>query len=159
MHVRWDQDGTLCLAGMPPFVADTLRQLPDWIESADPAVRERLLPRAYRDQRAEEEWERLARPELEHLFQSRGELVRQDLSQMKRGRLGSLMLRIPEAHLSAWLSALNAGRHALFILHQVDSVDVGRDLAAIDDPGRAEALLRMEILAWVQQLLIEGGGG
>lgn len=158
MHARRDRDGALWLAGMPPFVADTLRQLPEWIASADPAVRERLLPRAYKEESAEREWQRLARPELEHLFQSRGEILRQDLAGMKQGMLGGLMLKIPEKHLSAWLSALNAGRHALFILHEVDPTDVGRDLAAVDDPGQAEAILRMEILAWVQQILIEGQG-
>src|SRR4029450_4082938 len=43
-----DRDVPLVLAGMPPFVADTPRHLPEWIASADPAVRERLLPPAYR---------------------------------------------------------------------------------------------------------------
>jgi len=156
MHARRHRDGSLWLAGMPPFVADTLRQLPEWIASADPGVRERLLPPAYTDERAESEWQRLARPELEHLFKSRGEILREDLAGMRKGMLGGTMLKIPETHLSAWLSALNAGRHALFILHEVDPGDVGRDLAAVDDPEQAEALLRMEILAWVQQLLIEG---
>jgi hypothetical protein len=156
MHVLRDQDGTLVLSGVPILVADTLHKLPDWIASADPAVRERLLPRAYRDQRQEEEWERLAHPELKHLFQSRTEIVRDDLARMKRGRVGRIVLKIPATHVSAWLSALNAGRHALFILHQVDPGDVGRDLRAIDDPVRAEALLRMELLAWMQQILIEG---
>jgi len=158
MHVRRDRDGTLLLAGLAPLVADTLLKLPQWIASADPALRERLLPRAYQDERAEKEWERLAHPELEHLFQSRGEILRQDLARMKRGRLGRMMLKIPETHVSAWLSALNAGRHALYILHEVDPSDVGRDLAAVDDPEQAEAILRMEILAWVQQILIEGRG-
>ena len=156
MHVRRDRDGTLLLAGLAPLVADTLQKLPEWIASADPAVRERLLPPAYTDERAESEWQRLARPELEHLFKSRGEILRQDLAGMRKGMLGGTMLKIPETHVSAWLSALNAGRHALFILHELDSGDVGRDLAAVDDPGQAEALLRMEILAWVQQILIQG---
>ena len=146
------------MVGMPAFVADTLRQLPEWIASADPAVRERLLPPAYKDERAEREWERLAHPGLEHLFKSRGEILRQDLASLKQGVLGA-MLRIPEPHLSAWLSALNAGRHALFILHEVDPGDLGRDLQAVDDLAHAEALLRMEVLGWVQQLLIDGGGG
>ena len=157
MHARRDRDGSLLLAGIPPFVADTLQRLPEWIASADPAVRERLLPPAYKDEGAEREWQRLARPELEHLFKSRGEILRQDLSGMRKGMLGGTMLKIPRTHLSAWLSALNAGRHALFILHELDSGDVGRDLAAVDDPGQAEALLRMEILAWVQQMLIDRG--
>ena len=155
MLVRRDRDGTLMLAGMPAMVEDTLRRLPDWIASTEPAVRERLLPPANTEEVAEREWQRLAHPELKHLFQSRGEIVRQDLARMKRGRLGRTMLRIPETHVSAWLSALNAGRHALFILHKIEPSDVGHDLGAMD-PEQAEALLRMEILAWVQQILIEG---
>jgi hypothetical protein len=158
MHIRRDRDGGVWVVGMPAFVADTLRRLPEWIASADPAVRERLLPPAYRDERAEREWERLARPELEHLFKSRGEILRQDLVGLKKGVLGGAMLRIPEPHVSAWLSALNAGRHALFILHEVDPGDVGRDLRQVEEPTKAEALLRMEVLGWVQQLLIDGGG-
>ena len=158
MHAWRDQDGTLRLSGMPPMVVDTLRKLPDWIESTEPAVRERLLPPAYNDEAAEREWQRLAHPELEHLFQSRVEIVRQDLAKIKRRRMGRTMLTIPQTHISAWLSALNAGRHALFILHQVDPSNVGRDLSPISDPPQTEAILRMEILAWVQLILIEGQG-
>ena len=68
MHIRRDRDGGVWVVAMPPFVADTLRQLPEWIASADPAVRERLLPPAYQDERAEAEWERLARPERARRF-------------------------------------------------------------------------------------------
>jgi hypothetical protein len=157
MHIR-RREGALWVVAIPPFVADTLRQLPEWIASADPAVQERLLPPAYKDERAQSEWRRFAHPELEHLFQSRGEILRQDLAGLRKGILGGAALRIPTQHVSAWLSALNAGRHALFILRGVDPSDVGRDLGLVDDPEKAEAILRMEVLAWVQQLLIDGGG-
>jgi hypothetical protein len=158
MRVKHEGDGTLSVVGISPLCADTLLRLPDWMESDDPEVRKRLLPPAYEDGKAEEEWRRYAGPELEHLFQSRLEIVRRDLEGMRRSVLGSAVLRIPVQHVTAWISALNAGRHALFVLSEADPRDVGSDLRSVSDPVQAAALLRIDILGWLQQLLVEAVG-
>jgi len=158
MRVKHEGDGTLSVVGISPLCADTLLRLPDWMESDDIGVRKRLLPPAYKDEEAEEEWRRYARPELEHLFKSRLAIVRGDLQGMRRSVLGSAALKIPVQHVTAWISALNAGRHALFVLSEADPRDVGTDLRQVSDPVRAAALLRIDILGWLQQLLVEAVG-
>ncbi|MHC5072150.1 MAG: hypothetical protein ACYTGO_16870, partial [Planctomycetota bacterium] len=75
---------------MPVWVVDTLIRLPEWLESDSPGVRERLLPRAYDDEEDEREWRQHITPELEYLFQSRGEIVRRDLTQLQIDPPGTL---------------------------------------------------------------------
>lgn len=155
MRARRDRRGTLVLDRIPPFCADALARVPAWLEDPDPALRARLFPRAYADPSEEEEWRRLAAPELAHLFQGRLEVVQGDLASLAPGRpAGTLSLVIPAGHESAWLSSLNAARIALFERHRLEPADMGREPADLKDPVRALALLRIHALAWVQELLL-----
>jgi hypothetical protein len=43
-------------------------------------------------------------------------------------------------------------------LSEAEPLDVGRDLRTVTDPVRAIALLRIDVLGWLQQLLVEAVG-
>lgn len=155
MRAKIDRHGNLELKNMPPFCVDTFLKLPEWLEDRNASVRERFLPRASTDLQAELEWRRYAIPELEHLFLSRVEIVRKDLLTLKSGRSGTYSMRIPEKHRTAWLSALNGARHALFILHELEPEDMDVDLAGFDGDPKDEARLRIALMGWLQQVLID----
>lgn len=158
MRAKIDRHGNLQLKNMPPFCVDTFLKLPAWLEDESPSVRERLLPRASTDPQAELQWRRYAVPELEHLFLSRVEIIRRDLSTLKSGRSGGYSMEIPERHRSAWLSALNGARHALFILHEMEPGDMDLDLDRLDGDPKDEACLRIALLGWLQQVLLDLDG-
>ena len=130
---------------MPVWVVDTLIRLPDWLESDTPEVKERLLPPAYADPEAEQEWRQHITPDLEYLFQHRTEIVRKDLAGLQidlppgdtDGAEPDLdldpsdgvtfTLKIPGKHLSAWLASLQAGSHTVFLVEELDEQDIGKD--------------------------------
>jgi hypothetical protein len=157
MKVIRNQKGDLRLENMPALCVDTFVKLPAWLEEESPSVRERLLPRASADPDAEMQWRRYAVPDLEHLFMSRIEIIRKDLATLQSSRSGTFSMQIPEAHQTAWLSALNGARQALFILNELEPRDMERDLDELDNTARDEARLRIAVLGWLQQLLIEVG--
>ena len=155
MKLRRDRQGDIWLENLPPFCVDTFTRIPGWLASEDPAVQTRLRPRAARDEEAEAEWRRLGAPELERLFLSREQMLQRDLATLARGRLGGgLRLRIAHGHESAWLSALNGARHVLFILHGLGPGDMAQELDEVADPERQEALARITVLGWLQELLL-----
>ena len=150
-----DEKGDVWIEDIDPLSADTLRRMPEWLDSRDPAVRDRLLPPAYEDPEDEKQWRRFGAPELEHLFASRLEIIRKDLASLERTADGSLRLRIPRAHEAAWLSSLNAVRHTLFILNRLTEADMAAPLGEMRDLAKLEPLIRINLLAHIQQLLID----
>ncbi len=157
MRVVRQTDGELRVSGLAPLHVDTLMQVPGWLRSDDPAVRGRLLPETYEDRDAEEQWRRYAAPELEHLFQSRAEILAKDLESLEQEGALAFSLSIPAAHGTAWLSALNAARLALFSMHSLSEVDMERDPAELDDFDAELALMRIHIMAYLQELLLDVG--
>lgn len=153
-----DGEGRLWLRRVTPFHADTLVRIPSWLESSDPRVRERLLPETYDEDDAKEvEWRRLVGPELEHLFASRTEILRRDLATLEQDTRATFKLRIGRGHEHAWLSGLNGARHALFALHGLTEADMQREPVASGDPEKELALVRIHIMALVQELLLQAG--
>ncbi len=157
MKTRRDEQGHLWLEGLPPLCEQVLAQVPGLLETSDPAVRARLLPKAYDDLEDEAQWRQLSTPELEHLILSRVEIMRKDLASLERGRGGGLILRIGRGHESAWLSGLNAARLSLFIQHGLTPSDMNRGLDEVADDGKLQPLVQISILAFLQQLLIGAG--
>lgn len=157
MRVERDAGGHLTLRRMASLCADTLLRLPSWLESEDPLVRRRLLPQVFEDPEEEAQWRRFGASELEYLFLSRAEILRRDLETLEpEGVLAfSFRMRIPRGHESAWLSSLNGGRLALFVMHKLDEQDMARDPASLQDPEKELALLRIHLMAWVQELMLD----
>jgi hypothetical protein len=154
---------------MPAWVVDTLIRLPDLLESQDPEVKKRLQPAAYTDPEAEQEWRQHITPDLEHLFQTRTEIIRKDLAAMQIDlRPGedeeadeddadfdidfasTFTLQIPGKHLSAWLTSLQAGTHAVFLVEDLTEEDIGRDPRDESDGNKQMAMMRLLIM---QELL------
>jgi len=162
MYIEREEEAVV-LRDLPVWVVDTLLCLPEWIESDNPAVRERLLPKAYLDEEEDKEWRDALGSSLEHLFASRTEIVSKDLRDLTISS-GSTPpgeeafanqtlfdVRIPGPHISAWVSTLQAGTHALFILEGLTEEDVAREVPSTEDPEKQVSMLRLAVL---QEILV-----
>lgn len=156
MHLEIDSQGNLCFCDLSPICAESLLQIPSLLRSENPRVRERLLPETHKDPEEEQEWRRLGACELEHLFASRADLIEKDLQGIEQDSDSSFRLAIAGKHRSAWLSGLNAARLTLFILHKLADHDIDKDPGSIGDVDKDMALLRIHLLAYMQELMIEG---
>jgi hypothetical protein len=150
--------GDLELRDLPPICAETLLRIPDELRRDDEEVRARLMPDAYDDDEAREQWRRLAQPELEHLFQGRVEIVEQDLRSLEEDGPLTFRMAVPAAHRTAWLSSLNAARLSMFISGGLAAKDMEREPGSIGDYEKDVTLLRIHLLAFVQELLLEASG-
>jgi hypothetical protein len=160
MRLERDADGHLWLRDLPPLCADTVLRLPGWLENEDPLVRRRLLPQVFADAAEEEQWRRYGASELEYLFLSRAEILRKDLESLaaESPATTTFKLRIQRGHEAAWLSSLNGGRLALFTMHGLADADMGRDPSSLRNPEHELALVRIHLMAWVQELLLDQKG-
>lgn len=148
----------MSVTGITPLHAAMLATLPELLECDDPRVRGRLLPEVYEDPEEEAQWRRHAAPELAHLFATRAELIAGDLRALELDEDMTFRMRIPPGHETAWLTGLNAARLALFELHDLEDLDMERDPGDLDDPDKQLALVRIHVLAYLQEMLMEAGG-
>ena len=155
MRSERDEGGRIRLAGLDLVVADTILRIPRLLRCEDPEVRERLFPPACDDEEEERQWRRLAGTELEHLYLSQGEVVRKDLANLTQAGEGEFALPLPEEHRAAWLAALNAARLTLYILHDLRPGDMEAGDIAEVEPEKEMALVRIHIMAYLQELLIQ----
>lgn len=140
---------------LTPASLETLKGVPMLIESADVRVRDRLLPETCREDDDEQHWRQHAVPELERLFLSRAQLVRRDLANLRPlPKSDHEVLFVPEGHVHAWLAALNAARLALFALADLRAEHMEDDGFLTADPKQQEAVLRIQLLAWMQSVLL-----
>lgn len=144
--------------GLSPLCADTLLHVPELLRSEDPAVRARLLPDAYDNDDDEQQWRRYARPHIEHLFADRIQIVEGDLRTLREDAGAEYELRIPARHRSAWLSALNGARIAMFIEAGLKAADMDAEPGTLVDVDQDICLLKIHLLAFVQELMLEAGG-
>ena len=154
MKATRDQDGHIALERLTPLDADTLLRLPEWLASEDPEVKGRLFPDVYDDPEEAEQWRRLGTPELLHLFASRQELVKLDLATMEHVAPVRYRMRIAKGHEKAWLATLNAARLALFMQHRLGPKDMELDPCDADTEVKEIALMRIHVMAFVQELLL-----
>lgn len=140
---------------LTPASMKTLKGVPMLIESSDPRVRDRLLPETCQDDEDEEHWREHAVPELERLFMSRAQLVQRDLDAVQKvAGEENVALLVPDVHVNAWVAALNAARLALCALNDMTAAHFEVDGFATASPKQQEALLRMEMLAEMQAVLL-----
>ncbi len=152
---------------MPMWVVDTLLTLPEWIESDHPGVRRRLMPKAYQDEAQDQEWRDALGASLEHLVAKRTEIVRGDMQQVQitadpevdddeldeETFVDQTLFEvwIPAAHVSAWVSSLQAGAHAIFIIEGLTEADLSQEAAGEILPEKHISLVRLSIL---QEILV-----
>jgi hypothetical protein len=140
------------------WLLSILLEVPSLLGSDQPdAVRRRLYPYPGEDEEAQAEWERNVHPELFALIADARQVVGRDLANVQPGAGGErgARLRIPPEHHAAWISALNGARLALGALHDVDAADMALEQFEQWGP-REEAIAKIELLGWVQGLLVEG---
>lgn len=154
LSLRRNADGSLAVGRIPPLLDAVLREIPGLLSPDQPdAAKKRLFPDPGGDPEAVAEWRRAQHPELFALLADARTIVERDLANLTPGRLGS-RLTIPAAHVSAWISALNAARIALGAVHEVTAADMESE----DDPTpdeRGFAILRIHLYAWLQATLID----
>lgn len=152
------ENGDLHVSRLAEPFAVILLELPELFKkaSADPRVKTRLFPDAYDDLEANDEWRKHVTPETEHLFQSATTLVCNDLKTLAREPLRrSFKLTIRKTSLRAWVTSLNAARLSLGAIHRVTEEDMERDSDFDPASERDAALLRIRLLGWIEELLVE----
>jgi hypothetical protein len=157
--LRPHPEGGWILDDLAPWFVTTLLGLPELLAPDPPErVRRRLYPDPTEDDDPDtrEEWARLVHPELFALLASAREIVERDLRSLELGiEPGQASLTIPEDHVQAWISALNAGRLALSEEHGIDASVMDRSAPrATEDPETSVALTRIDLMGWIQEMLV-----
>lgn len=163
MEVHLEPGGDLWVRELPGFLAGLLLEVPDLLTDLDSQAEERLFPKAFEDEEDEEQWRRLAGPDLAHLFQDRVEVIRGDLAGLLPEGGGAFTpeeetysLKIPSGHRAAWMAGLNAARLALYTSLGLSPEDMKREPEEMDDPAKALGLFQIHTLAVFQQIFLEG---
>lgn len=164
LTVTRSDEGDLDIRHIPPALAFALRELPELLSEEFPQSTSRTVQDPYADFDADEgdessaDWVRNAHPELRHLFESARDLVTEDLAELGvEGLLPPLYrLRIPGPNLTAWLSALAAARVGLGEANKVTSEDLERTAGSLLPNERDRSILLIQLLGWMQSILIEG---
>ncbi len=104
----------------------------------------------------DEEWKEHVLPELKALFASAVEIVRMDLVGSWLGPGSDAAVRVPVAHVEAWLIALNQARLALAARHKLTEKAMTRRPPDNLRP-RTLARLFVDFFGGLQQLLLEAG--
>ncbi|MFN0206185.1 MAG: DUF2017 family protein [Planctomycetota bacterium] len=152
------KNGDLVFTSLELPFYEVLQELPSLLKAAgtDPRSRKRLLPDAYESEEDNEDWRKHATPDTEHLFCSARDLVELDILQMKRDPLrpATWQLFISASHHTAWMTSLNAARLALGEIYRITESDM--DGARVFDSAseRDAAILKIRLLAWLEELLV-----
>ncbi len=156
LRVSRADSGALVVDGITDDLALVLRELPALLGPEQPdVVKKRLFPDASDDPEIAAEWRRTQHPELFALLADARTIVEADLASLARGfPKRAWRVEIPAAHLTAWISALNAGRLALGALHEVTAADMDPD-HDFEPDERGLAILRIDLYAWLQSVLID----
>jgi hypothetical protein len=156
LSVSRSETGAYVVDGLTEDLAFVLRELPGLLGADQPeAVRRRLYPDASDDPQVAEEWRRTQHPELFALLADARAVVESDLPSISRGsafRAGRL--EIPETHVTAWISALNAARLALGAIYEVTAADMDPDHLP-PETERGLAIVRIDLYGWLQGALID----
>ena len=180
------QPSAIVLEEIEPFFIDVLRQLPGDADPGDhPAARARLFsePMTSADDGDEflEDWKNLVEPEIRDLFLSAREIVADDLAALPASGLPPAAaesteggdelfnpvafvptehsLKIPAAHMEAWLRVLNQARLVLAARRGFDqkSMDRERPFPPFTAPHERD-MFKINFYDDIQHLLMEEMG-
>jgi len=154
-----DADGDLVLDRLSEGIVAALGAIPALLLATGDGVEERLLPRTYVDDEDEAHWRRYVRPDLEHLFASRAEIVTKDLRQVRVSPDGPYYwLCIPVRHRAAWEAALMGACHALAAKAGLDDDELQSGEPRGSDPTKLGALTQIQVYQALVWLILEVGG-
>jgi hypothetical protein len=154
-----DADGDLVLDRLSEGIVAALGAIPALLLATGDGVEERLLPRTYVDDEDEAHWQRYVRPDLEHLFASRAEVVTKDLRQVRVSPDGPYYwLCIPVRHRAAWEAALMGACHALAAKAKLADDEIQSGDPRGSDPTKLGALAQIQVYQALVWLILELGG-
>lgn len=151
-------DEAIALSKLDVFFVELLKQIPD---SADPqgseAARERLFSKPSKDAKTNEDWKAYVEPGIRQLFQSALETVKEDLKSIvpNGGKGGTeFKLRIPVAHLEAWLNGLNQARLVIAARHGFTDGEMELDRPSSLDTVRDVELFQIQFYGFLQECFL-----
>jgi Domain of unknown function (DUF2017) len=161
------QNDSLEIRELDPFLAELLRQVPESAQPKDcPAAEERLFsaPASAEEKDFCGEWKLYVAPELQRLFQSATETVREDLKQLQDAKkpFANYTLHIPLSHADAWLSALNQARLAIAASYEFTEQDMCDHFRSPFGSRRDLGLFQVNFYGFLQEFIlreIDGSGG
>jgi hypothetical protein len=148
----------LRLSRLDLFFVELLRQIPVSAEPGDSeAARERLYPAAGADAHGNEEWRAYVHPELEKLFQTAADTVREDLEAFEQldENQENWAFEIPAAHFDRWLNVLNQARLALAARFEFDEADMNQSGPPTIETVRDLSLFQVHFYAFLQECMLQ----
>ncbi len=147
---------TLVLSGLDDFLSDILCRIPE-AGAPHPDSDARLFPplSAGREPEMDADWKEFVRPELESQFSWNRDVVAEDLKGLRsEGRRG-ITIEILQAHVPAWVHALNQARLSLVARHSVseEALEEGSLVPGLE----GLALFQIQFYGMLQEWMIEAG--
>lgn len=156
-------DDQVRLSGIDWVTAACLLEVPNILPlSKSGPARDRLFQKlSATDSKLNEDWHNLVTPELEALFAEAGEILAKDIEPLatEATSLKPRALTFSIAHLNAWMSALNQARLILGAQHDVTESDMDEREFGDPDNHKQQAVLRIHVLGYLVQLLVEFDSG
>jgi hypothetical protein len=153
MNLSETDNGALALDDIPPFLSGLLQAIPVRAASDEPGVESRFFPSPGGDEHLAEDWQAFIRPDLQETFRSAREVVAGDLVQLSQAGEPSAM-RIPRAHMEAWLNALNQARLSIAEEHHFGDADLSREVTPDPSDPRSLALFQINFYGFLQECLM-----
>jgi hypothetical protein len=155
----------LRLARLDLFFVELLRQIP---VSADPgdsaAARDRIYPAASADPcatEANEDWRAYVHPELQQLFTTASQTVRDDLATFEQldDSQDNWAFQIPAPHFDQWLNVLNQARLALAARFEFEEKEMSQSGPGTIETVRDLSLFQVHFYGFLQECLLQDGHG
>lgn len=157
MHIRRLNQHAIALEEIDPFCARLLTGIALRADPAgDPAARARLFstPTHGAEPETDADWKEYVEPDLRRIFQDAIDVVKGDLGGFPpEGGGPPYELRIPLAHLDAWIHALNQARLALAARFQFTEHDMDHRTTLDADP-RSRALFEVRFYGLLQEFFL-----
>lgn len=147
------------ISELDPFLAELLRQIPASANcEGAPAAQGRLysMPAPASEKEVCAEWKLYVEPELRRLFTTANETVTEDLKQLNgcTKSLANCSLRIPSAHVDAWLNALNQARLALAAKFDFTDGELGDHYRSPIGSRRDLSLFQVNFYGFLQEFIL-----
>lgn len=156
MNFERSDKKTLRAFGIAPALHEVIASIPAVANGRrEKNAKGRIFTRPGADAALDEDWKTLVEPELAHLFESSTETVAKDLSTLARSEdEEGLELRIPLAHVDAWLNCLNQARLVLASRIGYTEEDHMREFTGPPKNAREMVIFQIELYALMQEWLI-----
>ena len=158
MNFEISKRGNLHFSKIHPFLADLIKEVAEDPWEDYPEGGSRLLPPPGTDEELLMDWADHVQPDLRRRFQEDRLLVSHDIGTMKlgKGKHPVWSLEIPEDHVDAWLTTLNALRLAIVTEHGFSEEQLAHKTTPDLSTLHGIALLKVNFYAFLQECLLQG---